>query len=132
MSSATIIVPASNAWPFASSMEQGVASPLLGAYPQKFIVKFSEVECEHVVISLWRPLEMLLQEVAPDDWACEEPTFSLFARGKSSAEAVCSCFEDFAVLWEEVGQASDEDLSGDAQRAKRALVSLVKSVKSDR
>jgi hypothetical protein len=129
MSSATIIVPASNAWPLASSIEQGAAFPFLAKVPQKFIVKFSEIKFEHAVFNLNRPIELTLEEVASADWVCEEPTFALFARSNTSKDAVCSCFEDFSVLWEEIAQAQDEELSEDAKRTKRALLCLVKSVK---
>jgi len=121
----------SNAWALASAMEQGTAFPILGRLPQKFIVHFSDIKVAHAVFRLKTPLELTLEEVAPNDWACEEPTLSLFARGRTSAKAVCSCFEDFAVLWDEIAQSPDEDLAEDAKSTKRALLSLVKSVELD-
>lgn len=120
------MVPGSSAWTVVSSMEQSVALPI-DRLPQKFIVKFSEIRLQRTILQLHQPIELILEKV-DGGWICEEPTFSLSAFGETSAKAVCSVFEDFVVLWDEIAQASDDSLSDDAQGVKCTLLSLVKSV----
>ncbi len=107
-------------------MEQSVAFTL-DRLPQQFIVKFPEIKFERTVFALDHPVELTLERVA-GGWTCEEPEFSLFGFGETAAKAVCSVFEDFSVLWDEIAQAPDEDLSEDAQLTKYALLAFVKSV----
>ncbi len=126
MSSATIIVPASNAYVVASTMEQSLA-PTVARLPQKFIISFPDVKYDHFVYHLHRPIELILEEV-DGGWLCQENTFSLSGFGKTDVAAVMSVFEDFAVLWDEIAQAPDEELSEDAQHTKLALLGFVKSV----
>jgi hypothetical protein len=126
MSTATIIVPTSNASALVSSMEQAFTLPSC-RLPQKFIVSFTDIKFEHTVLHLTRPLELILQQ-QDGGWLCTEEMFSLSGFGKSNVAAVMSVFEDFTVLWDEIAQARDEELSEDAQRTKLALLGFVKSV----
>jgi hypothetical protein len=127
MSGAAIVVPASNAWSLASSMEQGSAFPFFERFPQKFIVPFKDVKVDHRVFQLNQPLDLFLERV-DEGWSCEEPILGLFGFGKNNVKAVCSVFQDFSVLWDEIAQAPNDVLSDDAQRIKLKLLSFVKSV----
>ena len=125
MSAATIIVPASNAYTVAATMEQSF-TPAVARLPHKFIVFFPDIKFGNTVYRLHHPIELMLETV-DGGWICQEKTFSLSGFGETSITAVHSVFEDFAVLWEEIAQAPDEDLSEDAQRTKGALLRFVKS-----
>jgi hypothetical protein len=69
-------------------------------------------------------------DVAEEDgmWHCESASFGIFAAGPSQDDALRSFTEDFAVLWEEIAQAPDAELTGDAIRLKYALRDIVESV----
>lgn len=69
-------------------------------------------------------------EVAVEDglWHCESTTLGIVAAGQSQEDAFRSFTEDFAVLWEEIAQAPDEELTDDAIRLKHALRNIVESV----
>jgi hypothetical protein len=117
----------SNVYGVASSMEQSTVFSLSDCFPKKIIVSFKEVKFDRRVFELNRPLDLLLDR-GDDGWTCEGPILALFGFGKKSAQAICSVFEDFSVLWDEIAQVSDDVLSEDAQRTKRELLALVKSV----
>lgn len=122
MSTATIIVPETTAWALTAAVSLPVTR-----LPQKFIVFFPDIKFERTIFRLTRPVELTLARV-DGGWTCEEKLFSLFGFGETSMAAVCSVFEDFAVLWDEIASAPDESLSEDAQRTKLALLAFVKSV----
>jgi hypothetical protein len=61
-------------------------------------------------------------------WVCEAKDFSIFAFGESEEEAMRSFREDFATMWEVIGQSPDDSLTDGAIRVKRALLSIVESV----
>jgi hypothetical protein len=128
MSTAAII--SSNLCAIASSAEQSFALPAtlpaVGRSPQ-IAVYFPDIKFERTIFRLNRPVELTLDRV-DGGWTCEEQVFSLFGFGKSSMEAICSVFEDFAVLWDEIANVPDESLSEDAQRTKLTLLAFVKSV----
>ena len=129
MSNATIAIPTSNVYAVAASMEQSATFSLSDCFPQKFSIAFKEVKFDRSIFQLHQPLELLFERVG-DGWSCEEPILALFGFGKKGVRAVCSVFEVFSVLWDEIAQAPDDVLTEDAQRhAKRELLSLVKSVK---
>jgi hypothetical protein len=69
-------------------------------------------------------------EVAEEDglWHCESASLGIVAAGPSREDALRSFIEDFAVLWEEIAQAPDAELTGDAIRLKYALRDIVESV----
>lgn len=48
--------------------------------------------------------------------------------GKSQESALRSFAEDFAVLWEEIAQAPDAELTADAIRLKYEILNIVESV----
>jgi hypothetical protein len=127
MSDATIAMLTSNVYGVASSMEQSTVFSLSDCFPRKIIVSFKEVKVDRRVFQLNRPLDLLLDR-GDDGWSCEEPILALFGFGKKSVNAICSVFEDFSVLWDEIAQVPDDVLSEDAQRTKRELLALVKSV----
>jgi len=107
----------------------GQAVALIGCekFPAKFVVHFSDIKFNSVTFTLRRPLELTLSQ-DNGGWTCEEATLSLFSFGATDVLAVCSLFEDFAVLWEEIAQASNDSLSEDAIQLKQRLLSLVQSV----
>jgi hypothetical protein len=127
MSNATIAISNSNVYAVAASMEQATTFSLSDCFPQKFIVSFNEIKVDRRIFQLYQPLDLLLERV-DGGWACEEPIFALFGFGEEGVTAVCSVFEDFSVLWDEIAQASDDVLSEDAQHTKRELLRFVKSV----
>jgi hypothetical protein len=69
-------------------------------------------------------------EVAEEDgmWQCESTSLGIVAAGPSQEDALRSFTEDFAVLWEEIAQAPDAELTDDAIRLKYALSNIVDSV----
>jgi hypothetical protein len=60
--------------------------------------------------------------------ALDSPSLGILAFGKSRALALKSFAEDFAVLWQEIGQEPDGNLTAEARQLKSALVSLVKDI----
>lgn len=122
-----IPAPLSDMYSFAASVEQSAIFSLSDCFPSKITVAFQEVKVGRRIFKLNRPLELLLELVA-GGWSCEEPVLELFGFGKKSAESVCSVFQDFSVLWDEIAQAPDDILSEGAQRTKRDLLAFVKSV----
>jgi hypothetical protein len=68
--------------------------------------------------------------VAEEDgmWHCESALLGIIAAGSSQDDAVGSFNEDFGVLWEEIAQAPDTDLTDDAIRLKHVLQNIVESV----
>jgi|SRR5580700_8656538 hypothetical protein len=126
--SATIIFPASNVCEIATAMQPATTFSSSGCFPQKFIVSFEEVKVGQRVFELNRPLELLLARVE-GGWSCEEPIFSLTEWSERDVDAVCSIFQDFSFLWDEIAQVSDDVLSEEAQRTKLELLAFVKSVK---
>lgn len=69
-------------------------------------------------------------EVAEEDglWHCESASLGIIAAGSSQEDALRSFSEDFGVLWEEIAQAPDTDLTDDAIRLKYVLRNVVESV----
>jgi hypothetical protein len=69
-------------------------------------------------------------DLAQEDgmWRCESSSLGIVAAGSSQEAALHSFTEDFGVLWREIAQAPDIDLTDDAMRLKHALHNLVKSV----
>ena len=61
-------------------------------------------------------------------WHCESASFGIFAAGPSQEDALRSFTQDFGVLWEEIEQAPDAELTDDAILLKRALRNIVESV----
>ena len=120
------IVPMTNVNALVSSPEQGAFLPTC-RLPQKFIVFFPDIKFERTIFRLTRPFELTLQ-ASDGGWLCTEEMFSLSGFGGTSVAAVCSVFEDFAVLWDEIAQAPDEELSDEAQRTKLTLLGFVKEV----
>lgn len=56
------------------------------------------------------------------------PELSLLSYGRSEEEATKSVFEDFAVLWETIGESPDRDLTPEARQVKAELRAAVYSV----
>ncbi len=63
-----------------------------------------------------------------DVWYAENPAFGIIAYGDSIQEALNSFQEDFAVLWEEIAQAPNEELSAEARRVKESFREIVEAV----
>lgn len=68
-------------------------------------------------------------QIAEEDglWHCESASFGIFAAGLSKEAALRSFTEDFAVLWDQVAQAPDSELTDDAIHLKCALRNIVES-----
>jgi hypothetical protein len=79
------------------------------------------------VFHLRTPIQV---EVAVENglWHLESTTLGIVAAGPSREDALRSFTEDFAVLWEEIAQAPDGELTDDAIRLKYALRNIVESV----
>ena len=72
------------------------------------------------VFHLRAPIQV---DVAEEDgtWHYESTSLGIVAAGSSQEDALGSFTEDFGVLWEEIAQAPDTDLTDDAIRLKYAL-----------
>jgi len=71
-------------------------------------------------------------KVASEDgvWYAENPTLGIIAYGDSVADALDSFQEDFSVLWEEIAQAEDHELTVEARRVKAFLREIVEAVEA--
>jgi hypothetical protein len=110
------------------SLGEQTVSFLAATRLPKISVFFPDFQVDDTMFRLNRPLEVVLESAGKDEWVCQEKIFSLSGFGKTSVEAIYSVFEDIAVLWDEIAQAPDEELSENAQRTKRELLGFVKSV----
>jgi hypothetical protein len=59
-------------------------------------------------------------------WICQWD--GIESVGSDATEACMSFCEDFSVLWEEIAQAKDDELTKKAQETKRRMLEVVKSV----
>ena len=59
---------------------------------------------------------------------CEYAPLSILSFGPSQSDAVLSFCEDFAMLWDAIGQSEDNSLTSDAETVKKRLKALVNSV----
>jgi hypothetical protein len=93
----------------------------------KITIELEEVRSPGVIYRLSDPIQV---EVSFENglWVYEAKAFSILAFGSTEAEALCSFYEDFAVLWEEIGQSSDENLTADALSVKRALGETIEAI----
>ena len=113
-----------------SSADVQTLSPVAARFPQKLFIFFPDIKFDRFIFRLNRPIELALEAVQ-GGWICEDKRFALSGFGKTSAAAICSIFEDFTVLWKEIAQAPDEELSEEAQSTKHDLLGLVKSVEEN-
>lgn len=97
---------------------------------QKFGLRLQEIRFDGTVCLLNSPLLVLLS-VEEGSWRCEDEGGHIISFGDSSETALHSFCEDFVVLWREIANAPDSDLTSDAQQVKRFLVSIVQSVKPE-
>jgi hypothetical protein len=58
----------------------------------------------------------------------ESEPLSILSYGRSPDEAIQSFCEDFAMMWDVIAEAPDDTLTQAAQKVKRTLKALVKSV----
>jgi hypothetical protein len=133
---------------YSTGLEGQQASSLVAAWESSFEARFdsSSVVCprltkyyiklEHVqfggkTFRLNSPISLLLYE-EDGGWCCENSDFMSLTFGATAREAVYSFCEDFAVLWNEIALAPNEDLAPDAQRLKEMLQSLVRAVEEGR
>lgn len=65
-------------------------------------------------------------------WICESELISSSVHGDTLSDAVQTFCEDFAVLWDEIAKAPDDNLAPDAQRLKGILRLLVRAVEKVR
>jgi hypothetical protein len=92
----------------------------------KFQTSLSEIRFHNRVFEFHKPLDLLLYL---DDgvWVCE--CCGILSVGCSIAEVVVSFCEDFSMLWDEIAQRPDDELTKQAQDTKRHMLFVVKSVK---
>jgi hypothetical protein len=125
MAAATVVFEASNASVSQSSVQfEQTFEPSVSRSARDLFIFFPDVKFEHTTFRLREPLELVLR-VVEGGWVCESRTLSLSGFGATSAEAICSVFEDFGVLWDEIALAQDDELTDDAQRTKKILCGLV-------
>jgi len=95
----------------------------------KTTLELEEVRSPGVIYRLRHPIQV---EVSFENglWVNEAKGFSILAFGPTRAEALCSFCEDFAVLWEEIGQSSDENLTADALSVKRTLRETIEAIEA--
>ncbi|MHB8539434.1 MAG: hypothetical protein ACYDCD_00620 [Candidatus Acidiferrales bacterium] len=113
-------------------VEDYLASSASVAFPElsKFLISLDEIKFDGTVFRLNAPIQIAIY-VEDGLWNCEQKDFSSLSFGPTLERAIHSFREDFAILWHEIAQAPDEDLTGDAQRVKRALLSAVKTVETE-
>jgi hypothetical protein len=127
--------------------QQSFLSPLVAAWESTLEARFdsSSVSCPRLTQYIIRledvlfadrafrlnsPISLVLYE-NEGGWCCENIDFSSFTFGATAQEAVYSFCEDFAVLWDEIANAPNEDLAPDAQRLKVMLQSVVRAVEKE-
>jgi hypothetical protein len=93
----------------------------------RYVIKLADVPFGGRVFRLKSPIDLDLYE-QDGSWCCENKDFSSLTFGGTAQEAVYSFCEDFAVLWNEIANAPNEDLAPDAQRLKVILQSLIRAV----
>lgn len=98
---------------------------------QKFLIKLDQIKFDGILFTFHQPVDITMYD-EDGMWVCEAPQFSIYAYGKTVTAAAHSFYEDFTVVWDEIAQIPDNDLSQDAQQMKRALLAAVKSVKRDK
>jgi hypothetical protein len=115
--------------PVLFSIEQGFSFPVTFSLPKpsRLLVPLSGIVSGGRIFRLTVPIVV---ELCAEDgaWLCEYKPFSILSFGASPQQSVFSFFEDFAVLWDEIAEARDETLAGDALRVKQELRSAVKEV----
>lgn len=113
--------------------EQQSSSPPVspGLTPsQKFALRLTDVRFDGTFCRLSSPLCVLLS-VEEGFWRCEDEGHHIVSFGDASETALHSFCEDFVVLWKEIANAPDSDLTPDAQQVKKFLVSTVQTVKPE-
>lgn len=97
---------------------------------QKFLINLEDVKFCGTIFYLHKPICLVLY-YDDGDWICENKDLSSVSLGTTPELAVHAFGDDFAVLWEEIGKAPDEQLTIDARKIKSALLSAVKGVQSE-
>jgi hypothetical protein len=98
--------------------------------PSHFSMALNDIKFCGTVYRLTSPITISLY-VQDGIWTCEQETFSSLSYGPTPEEAVHAFCEDFSVLWHEIAEAADDELTQDAQRVKSALLSAVALVQGD-
>lgn len=80
--------------------------------------------------TLFRLSEPVVIALYPENgiWICECEAIKSLVHGNTLGEAIETFCEDFAVLWDEIANAPDDNLAPDAQRLKAIVRSLVRAV----
>jgi hypothetical protein len=97
---------------------------------QTFAIKLSQINFDRKTYRLRVPLCLFLSVESAENeiWKCEDEGHFIVAFGESREAAVHSFSEDFAVLWEKIANAADDELTLDAQQIKDFLTGIVQSV----
>lgn len=105
---------------------QSLFSDIDAPQQSKVTISFPKLCCHDRVFELDKPLDLLLYL---DDgvWVCEWS--GILSAGCSAEEATLSFCEDFSMLWDEIAQRPDEELTRQAQDTKRCMLSVVKSIR---
>lgn len=130
MASCTTVVPYTAAVGFSTGESPVPLESSAASRRQKFSVTVSDLRFDSCLFTFVSPLHVLFS-MEEDAWYCADEREQIVARGESPERALHSFSEDFAVLWEGIAGAPDEQLTLDAQALKRFLRSLVKEVKRD-
>ena len=110
--------------------QQGGLPPVLTQPAQKFAVNLDEIRFDSTIYRLKAPLQVILS-FEDEAWNCEDCQHQIVSFGDTREAALHSFCEDFAVLWEVIANASDDELTADAQRVKDFLISIVQSVEME-
>lgn len=103
----------------------GVVGQPFASPKQRYILQ--SVPYATTIFRLVRPIEISLYR-EEEIWICECDAISSIVHGNTVQAALDAFSEDFAVLWDEIGNAPDDGLAPDAQRLKVTLRSLVRAV----
>jgi hypothetical protein len=117
--------------PLIPAVEQwGPITPQSAKLTQRFAISLNEVRFDRTTFRLKRALCVLLSEDEAEEgmWVCEDAQHTITSFGDSRETALHSFCEDFAVLWDVIGNSSDDDLTSDARKVKGFMISTVDAV----
>lgn len=102
---------------------RGISCPQLS----RLRVTLNEIRFHNRLFEFHKPIELLLHQDEGGVWMCE--CCDILSVGRTPTEAALSFCEDFSMLWDEIAQLPDSDLTRQAQDTKRCILAVVKSVK---
>ncbi len=86
-----------------------------------------EVNSAYGVLQLVTPVAISVFQ-QDGNWFAQNTELSILSIGRSMREALQSFQDDFAILWDEIAQTPDDDLTTGATTVKRLLRSMVQTL----